>query len=59
LRLAFPIRYSLFSIRRFQFFAARIAAHTFWGVAGMEMSSVPIASVIALMTAGGEQMAPA
>src|SRR5690606_41991036 len=41
------------------FVAARIAAHTFCGVAGICRSLLPMASVIALMTAGGEPMAPA
>src|SRR5690606_3975604 len=41
------------------FVAAFSAAHTFCGVAGMVMSSVPMASVMALMTAGGAPIAPA
>jgi hypothetical protein len=36
-----------------------IAAHTLAGVAGMARCSVPIASVMALMTAGGAAIAPA
>ncbi len=35
------------------------AAHTVAGVAGMARFSVPIASVMALMTAAGAAMAPA
>jgi hypothetical protein len=37
----------------------RSAAQTVAGVAGMARSSVPIASVMALMTAAGAAMAPA
>ncbi len=37
----------------------RIAAQIAWGVAGMAKSSVPIASVMALMTAAGAAIAPA
>ena len=51
----FPVRYSLFTSYCFAF----NAAHTFCGVAGIVRSLLPIASVIALMTAGGEPIAPA
>jgi hypothetical protein len=34
------------------------AAQTFCGVAGMVRSLLPMASVMALMTAGGEPIAP-
>src|SRR6202042_3594062 len=40
-------------------FVLRIAAHTAWGVAGIAMSSEPIASVIAFITAAGAAIAPA
>jgi hypothetical protein len=36
-----------------------LSAQTFSGVAGMDRSLEPIASVIALITAGGDPMAPA
>jgi hypothetical protein len=42
-----------------QFVTARAAAQTFWGVAGMVRSLLPMASVMALISAGGEPMAPA
>src|SRR5947199_9944017 len=40
-------------------FALCSAAHTVCGVAGIVRSSLPIASVMALMTAGGAAIAPA
>src|SRR5690606_12695065 len=50
------IRYSLF---RYSPVSQCNAAQTFCGVAGIVSWLLPIASVMALMTAGGEPMAPA
>ena len=48
-----------YSAAAFRLLALRIAAHTACGVAGIGTSSGPIASVIALITAGGAAIAPA
>src|SRR5579885_2513129 len=48
-----------YSAARCNFAALRIAAHTAGGVAGMVRSSLPIASVMALITAAGAAIAPA
>src|SRR5262245_25670213 len=48
-----------YSAAFFSALARRMAAHTACGVAGIGTSSEPMASVSALMTAGGAAMAPA